>query len=70
MLQFGQDQGGAIISTVGAPKEVPLGYIHVVFRGLKICSDAEIGRKGAFRCRNYVCIIASTGVIRAAFASG
>ena len=27
---------------------MPLGYIHVVFRGLKFEPDAEIGQKGAF----------------------
>ena len=39
MLQFGQDQGGVIISTGGIP---------VVFRGLKWEPNADIGRNGAF----------------------
>jgi len=39
MLQFGQDQGEAIISTGG---------MHAVFRGLKWEPNADIARNGAF----------------------
>ena len=38
----------AKILTTDAPQEMPLGCIHLVFRGLKSESDAEIGQNGTF----------------------
>ncbi len=32
--------------TAGAPKEMPLGYIYVISRGLNFESNEELGEKG------------------------
>ena len=46
---FPQVQGGNVFQPVGAPKEVPLGYILQYVEELKDVSNAEIGEKDVFK---------------------